>query len=288
MSFPFHLPKEDGQTRRFDPAGATANIYHVYSVPEGAEMLQILALGGGGGGGFGFGAAAGTARGGGGGGGAGALCRIIVPTALLPKSLYVYAGIGGNPAGGGGTSGVAVQPANISQAWLIGSTGGGSGGSGTASTVGAAGIAGAVWTSIYTNLGVSATSVGTSGASGGSIAGAVGAVISFGTGGLFVSGGAGGGGTTSADFGGGGIAGAGLCPTISGAAAGSNPGNAGFELWLPPTFSGGSGGGSSNAGAGGAGGAGARGSGGGGGGGGVTSGAGGRGGDGFVLITALF
>ena len=63
MSFPFHLPKEAGQTRRFDPVGLGANVYHTYSVPEGAVALQIIATGGGGGGGNGFSAAAAAATG---------------------------------------------------------------------------------------------------------------------------------------------------------------------------------------------------------------------------------
>ena len=83
------------------------------------------------------------------------------------------------------------------------------------------------------------------------------------------------------------MTGAGFCPTLAGGIAGGGIGAAGYELWLPPTFCGGTGGGSFNTGVGGAGGAGARGSGGGGGGAGVTAGIGGRGGDGFVLITAL-
>ena len=109
MSFPFHLPKEAGQTRRFDPVGLGANVYHTYSVPEGAVALQIIATGGGGGGGNGFSAAAAAARGGGGGGGAGAVVRLFVPTVLLPRTLYVYAGVGGS-ALAGGASGIAVLP----------------------------------------------------------------------------------------------------------------------------------------------------------------------------------
>ncbi|KAF0170638.1 MAG: hypothetical protein FD162_3428, partial [Rhodobacteraceae bacterium] len=81
--------------------------------------------------------------------------------------------------------------------------------------------------------------------------------------------------------------GAGMCPSIPGGLAGGGSGGAGYELWLPPTFSGGSGGGSFNSGDGGDGGNGARGCGGGGGGAGVAGGLGGRGGDGFVLITVL-
>ncbi|KAF0170116.1 MAG: Uncharacterized protein FD162_3651, partial [Rhodobacteraceae bacterium] len=68
MSFAFHLPKEAGQTRRFDPNGATTGQWQAYSVPLGAVLLEIIAVGGGGGGGAGFSAAAGSARGGGGGG----------------------------------------------------------------------------------------------------------------------------------------------------------------------------------------------------------------------------
>lgn len=65
-------------------------------------------------------------------------------------------------------------------------------------------------------------------------------------------------------------------------------GGAGFELWMPPTFCGGSGGGSSDSAAGGAGGNGGPGCGAGGGGAGLTGGIGGRGGKGFVLIAWTF
>ncbi|EKD60452.1 MAG: hypothetical protein ACD_54C00735G0006, partial [uncultured bacterium] len=60
MSFAFHLPKEAGQTRRFDPNGATTGQWQAYSVPLGAVLLEIIAVGGGGGGGAGFSAAAGS------------------------------------------------------------------------------------------------------------------------------------------------------------------------------------------------------------------------------------
>lgn len=287
MSFPFHLPKEAGQTRQFDPFGT--NTWQTYAVPAGATQLFILAVGGGGAGGNGFGAASG-ARGGGGGGGSAGIARILIPTVYLPGLLHLRVGVG-VLAGAGSQSIISLLPSTATAApWLVLANGGGVGGNGSAAAVGASGSAGAVTTGgAYAALGSFVSTAGQIGATGGAVAGATGPVMTFGAAGtVFVAGGAGGAGTNTADFAGGAVAGAGLCPTIPGGAAGSNPGSAGYELWVPPTFCGGSGGGSASAGPGGAGGAGGRGSGGGGGGAGTVSGVGGRGGDGFVLITALY
>ena len=139
MSFPFHLPKEAGQTRRYDATGAQG--WQTYSVPAGATMLHVVAASGGGAGGAGFGAAAGTARGGGGGGGSGALARITVPCSLLPGTLYLLVGLGGT-AGPGSSTVVSVLPTAAFSTYIAATNGGSAGGSGTAATVGAAGAGG--------------------------------------------------------------------------------------------------------------------------------------------------
>ena len=211
MSFPFHLPKEAGNTRRFDPTGTGANVYQIYTIPEGAVALHMIAISAGGGGGLGFSGAAASARGGGGGGGAGAQCRSIVPTALLPKTLYIYAGLGS--AGSGAVSGVAVQPVYVAQHLIIGAQGGVIGGAGTGTAAGGAGAAGTASGAIYGSLGATVTASGVAGGAAGAVAGAVGISVSWGLSGTYLSGGAGGGSTTSADFAGGGASAArALCP----------------------------------------------------------------------------
>lgn len=286
MTFPFPWAKEPGQTRKFAAQGAA--IWQPYSVPLGANLLSIVVVGAGGAGGNGFTAAAAAARGGGGGGGSGAITRLLIPTVFLPQTLWCLVGIGG---GTGGDSYVALSQSNIAQTMLARSTGGGLGGIGTGTAAGAAGAAAAA-TSLanqgpYGALGQYISLAGTAGVAGGGV-NAVGVSYIVGTGGVFLSGGAGGAGVTAADLAGGAMIGAGLFPSIAGGLAGSNAGNPGFRgLLIPPTFSGGSGGGSSNTGVGGAGGAAGQGSGGGGGGGGTTGGIGGRGGDGIIFITAL-
>lgn len=288
MFVPHFLPKDAGQTRFFQAQGGA--VWQAYTVPLGALMLSILAVGAGGAGGAGFSAAAGAARGGGGGGGSGTISRLIAPTALLPQTLFVHVGLGGT--GAGGWSVVRVLPegsitTTLPPLSLVTSPGGNPGAAGSGTAGGAGGtIPTGVQHGAYSALGALASIGGQAGVAGGAQTGAAGTTVTWAALGLFTSPGAGGGGTTSADFAGGAINGVGFCPTIPGGLAGSNDGLAGFELRLPPTFTGGSGGGSSNTGVGGAGGAGSFGSGGGGGGGGTTGGLGGRGGDGLVIITA--
>lgn len=284
MTFPFHLPKETGQSRIFYAQGAG---FQPYNIPYGAKMLNIIAVGRGGNAGAGHSAAAATARGGGGSGGSGAITRILIPTSILPDTLWVLPG-----SQAAGESYVCTLPAIAAANTIVRANAGGSGNNGTGSAVGTAGAAGAITSTAtrgpYSTLGVYESLAGQAGVTGGAIAGAAGTAITWGAVGLFVSAGASGAGTTSADFAGGDITGGGLVPTIAGGVAGSNPGNSGYFLMLPPSFTGGSGGGSSNTGVGGAGGNGGYGSGGGGGGGGTTGGAGGIGGDGLVFITHIF
>jgi hypothetical protein len=45
MSFPFHLPKELGQTRRYDATNTLG--WQTYTVPAGASLLHVIAVSGG-------------------------------------------------------------------------------------------------------------------------------------------------------------------------------------------------------------------------------------------------
>lgn len=276
-------------TTRFDPHDASTTGFQVYNVPKGAVELDILCVGRGGNGGNGFGAAAGTARGGGGGGGSGAITRLRVAASLLPSVLYVQSA----PRGGSQESAVKVTPTTgVGANTICFASNGQNGGNGTAAAAGAAGTAGAIATAantVYGSLGQWVAIAGQGGAAGGVHTGAVGASVTFGNAGVFVSAGAGGAGCTTTEFAGGNITGAGLIQTISGGALGANPGSPGRSILRPLTYTGGSGAGSSNTVAGAVGGDGAPGSGGGGGGAGVTTGGvGGLGGPGFVIITAIF
>jgi len=292
MTFPFHLPKEAGQTRRFDATSLSADVFQPYSVPVGAVALLILCVGGGGGGGNGFTRAAGSAGGGGGGGGSGGISRLWIPTAVIPSTLYVQGGPGGAANTVGGRSGVSVDGGayHVSKTLLI-ANGGGAGGNGAVGAAGAAGSAGGIATSgAYGALGVFIGIAGQAGGAGGAHTGANGSGATWGGSNIFTSGGGGGGGiATTTDFNGGNIIGQGLVPSMSGGTvANGYDGTNGFESWMPPSFTGGAGGATRNDGAAGNGGIAARGCGGGGGGAGQTGGAGGRGGDGFVMITAIF
>ena len=280
--------------------GCTTGEFQMWHKPKYATLVDIIIIGAGAGGGGGKTGAAGTARGGGGGGGSGAMCRFIIPAKLLPDLLYVQPGIGGAGAAadGTGTSGgnsyVALAP-NISTQNLLQKSGGTAavGGSpGTAATGGAGGAGetttnftfGAPWASLCNGIAVA----GQTGGTGGAHTGAAGTAITWATGSLIISSGAGGGGTPTGntDYAGGDITGGGLIlPTVPGGLAAAGAGNPGVITWRPQFMSsGGSGGGTAGAsGTAGRGGDGGPGS-GGGGGGGVTGGAGGRGGDGMVII----
>ncbi len=286
--FPFHLPKEAGNSRRFDPVGAATGIWHTYSIPPGAVLLDILCVGAGGAGGAGFSRTAGSAGGGGGGGGAAGITRMTVSTARIPSVLYIQPG--GNILGSGGLQSTVslTGGAYLAATNLLFANGGGAGGNGTGAAVGSAGAAAGIATGgTFHTLGIPVGSPGFAGAAGGAIAGANGGAVAGGT--NVVCGGAGGAGCTTTDFAGGNLNPNGIFLGIDGPVGGAGVGGyAGFELWLPPLFTGGTGGGSFNSGTAGAGGNGGRGSGGGGGGAGATGGAGGRGGNGFIMITAIF
>ncbi len=285
----FHLPKEAGNTRRFDPVGGFG-VLMPYTVPIGAVALLIIAIGGGGAGGGGFTRVAGNAGGGGGGGGSGCMSRIFVPTEFLPDTLYVSPGQGGAPSAGNGVAstvqllGSSIQiPAQICHA-----NGGVGGGNATGAAAGPAGAAGAISTAgPFSALGNYVSIGGSAGTIGGAPAGAIGTALGTSSSTVPLTGGAGGAGCTTTNFNGGNINGNAFWPTLDGGGVGIE-GAAGLESWMPLIFSGGAGGGSNNSGVGGRGGNGGRGCGGGGGGAGATGGAGGRGGDGLILITAIY
>ena len=264
--------------------------------PRGAKLVNIICQGSGAGGGGGY--LNTTTRGGGGGGGTGATARLTINANLLPDILYVLPGIGG--AGGtggtiaGGASGTAGSSGQNSFVTLIPSTGsvsnvvlrsgttpatGGGPGSTNPGTAGVAETIGVIANSIFANLGNFTFQAGVVG-----IVGA-GASAASTTPSNFITSATGGGGGTGAT--GGGVTGAGVFPTITGAAVNTN-GLGNIILYKPILMLfGGLGGGGSTTGGGGNGGNGAPGTGGGGGGGGFSApgGNGGRGGDGFIIIT---
>lgn len=86
-------------TRTSKPASATgSNGSYSWTLPAGAKLVEILAVGGGGGGGSGRRGAAGTARFGGGGGSSAAVSQATVDASKITTSLTVTVGAGG--AGG--------------------------------------------------------------------------------------------------------------------------------------------------------------------------------------------
>jgi hypothetical protein len=275
-------------------------------IPAGASMLFALMIGGGGSGGSGFTGAAGTARGGGGGGGSGALTRILIPTKTLPSTIYVRPGQGSVRSAGSSATpsvltlfpGANVNSSAIEDVIALASGGNNGGnGSGTAGgTGGGGGAAMATNSATLSQLGFYQSIGGQSGTAGGAQTGAAGATLTWGTGGIPISGGAGGGGvgTANTDFAGGAITGnigasryPGM-PTIVAGVAAAGRGNNGMSFRYgrgPLRGCGASGGGTAGAaGTGGQGGEGGFGSGGGGGGGGVTGGDGGNGGPGWIGI----
>lgn len=284
-------------------ASTVTNVqWQTWTKPRSISMLQILCIGGGGGGGGGFSAAAAAARGGGGSGGSSGVTRVEVPAHLLPDTLYIQVGAGGQGVGsGGGTAGsgvlsyVAIHPDTTASNVLAvsGAVAATGGGTGTGAAVGAAGAGStiaAIGSMPLAGLGSFNVIAGQAGVAGGAVAGAVGTAITIPVTSTLCQAGSGGAGTTSADFAGGAftaITNSWLSQQRPATpAAGSNPGSGGVQLWRPFFSFGGGGGSASNTGVGGAGGNGALGAGGGGGGGGTTGGRGGDGGNGYVLITA--
>ena len=256
-----HIPVSTGATdvQIFTTASTVTNTqWQVWHKPRGKTMLSVLCIGGGGGGGCGFTAAAGNARGGGGSGGGSSSSRVVVPLFLLPDTLYIQVGAGGQGVGsGGGTAGsgilsyVAIAPNTTASNVLAisGAAGAVGGGTGTGAAVGAAGTAGTIpviGSMPLAGLGTFALIAGQIGVAGGAVAGAVGTAQTIPTTSILCTGGSGGAGTTSADFAGG------LWTAITSSylseqrpatpAAGSNNGSGGFTLWEPFFIFGGTGG----------------------------------------------
>jgi len=269
-----------------------------WTIPQGINMISIMAIGAGGGGAGGATNTSANGRSGGGGGGSGALTRIIIPTICITDTLVINIGVGGSGGASGGGSGgnggntyVDMQGPNnqVIQTFLLVASGG-TGAVGA--NGGAGGVAASVANSIYSQLGLWSIASGQLGGNGSFTNATPG--VAYGILGLPVSGGGGGGGmfggTTSPTLGAP-VVGSGFVPTVAGGTFGSLiNGNAGLFSITPFYSLGGSGGGGggNTPNSGGRGGNGAIGSGGGGGGAGTSptgvGGVGGRGGDGLVII----
>ncbi len=99
--------------RSSDVQTFTAN--GTWSQPDGAKIVEIVAIGGGGGGGSGRRGTAGTNRSGGGGGGGGEMSLVRYPASVLPSTLSVL-------VGSGGAAGIPASTDNSSNAGGAGST----------------------------------------------------------------------------------------------------------------------------------------------------------------------
>ena len=315
----FNLQNNNLNNQVFLTNGSTN--WQIWQKPRNCKFVFIFILGGGGGGGSGASSALFTATiGGGGGGGASAITRAFFPANLIPDTLYIQVGVGGdggtpttsssgNTGNPGSLSYVSILPSATTSNILVASgsvvANGGSGGiiSGSFAAGGSAGQAflrALGSTSGYLNyLGNynSATSQG--GGNGNLINGSTVSIL------FPVTGGGGGAGITSGtQYAGGSITITGDISGATGGVAGGGNGNNGPTYELPSLnsmsqnriyFIGGAGGGASvfetsGLDTAGRGGNGSYGCGGGGGGAiskgsiGRTSGAGGRGGDGLVII----
>jgi hypothetical protein len=291
---PFHLPKEQKNSRIFRAAGSGP--LH-FMIPPEATALAYLVIGAGGGGGNGFSGAALSARGGGGGGGPGLQTTgIIHALSLLPPMLFLTVGIGGGPSQAGGVSLISTNfdpAASASQFHIARSNGGGSGAGGTGAAGGVAGAIAAAPSAGQTPglgrlLGPFIERVGVIGSAGGAQTGVAGANLAWGGAVSAITlGGTGGGGVgvSGTNFKGGDITGNSSYPTILGGPAGGGEGQPGTTIWAPFLTGPGAGGGSNDVATGGKGGDGGIGCGGGGGGAGLTGGFGGRGGDGLIVLT---
>ena len=284
----------------FDAAApSTSNNYVTWNKPRGTTMAYIFLIGGGGGGGGGIQGGGVAAAAGGGGGGSAAQSVIIVPTFLLPDTLYLQIGNGGlggvsNTAGNPGiSSNITIypytNPTNNLNGYLLTAAGGGAGGS-ASNTGGAAGAAGAIATpstNYLCNVGMYTFTAGQAGIIGAANTATAGGALSYPATGLVLTGGTGGGGcSTVANAAGGQInAGAtGYQPLIPGGVAPGGGGSCGYRIFKPILFTGGTGSASISNGTPAPAGVGGFGCGGGGGGGGSVGGRGGDGGPGLAVI----
>lgn len=295
---------------------STSNSWQTWTKPRGVSYVYITCIGGGGGGGSAPNVSGNA--GGGGGGGSSSVTKILLPSNVIPDTLYIQVGTGGaggtsslDNAVGGSLSYVSVSPSTTaSNVFVASGTAAASRGTrGTTGVGGTGGAGGTAFTSavgILSELGIWQSIAGRTGGNGGYAA--AGQSVSSVAGGTFMSGGAGGGGTSTGggDFAGGAVLAVGGIITfnISGGATPGGDGRRGYQTIMPDRlkdtsrkfpmlFTGGSGGaGSGTFGVGGGfGGNGTIGCGGGGAGSqdGVTSELrqGGRGGNGLVLITSF-
>jgi hypothetical protein len=283
-------------------AGTTQ--WQTWTKPDKANMIYIFCIGGAGGGGGGRTSASNSGCGGGGGASSGITVGVY-QAILLPDTLYLQVGIGGqggapNSLGGAGTiSYISYRPDITAINLLLQSstTTPGGGTAGGSSVPGTGGTVATVWnytTAINGDLGIITVSPGQAGLSGTGGGGSVTNLTPI----TIITGGAGGGTNTAGagGFNGGSITGSGFFNTISSgvinAADTSIHGNSGYNSLyvnnLPDFFTGGAGGGpgTTSGRAGGKGGNGAYGSGGGGGASAYSGsgGAGGKGGDGLIII----
>ena len=292
MSYVYNLSNIDYKTNVFYNSTS-------WTIPQGINMVSIMAIGAGGGGAGGATNTSANGRSGGGGGGSGALTRVTIPAICITDTLVINIGVGGaggaSGAGSGGNGGntyVDMQGPNnqVIQTFLLVASGG-TGAVGE--NGGAGGIVASAANSIYSQLGLwsrASGQLGTNGALTNAIPG-----VTYGVLGQPVSSGAGGGGMfggSTSPTRGGSVIGSGFVPTVEGGtfSALSRNGNNGLFSITPFYSLGGSGGGGggSSPNSGGIGGNGAIGSGGGGGGAGTSptgvGGVGGRGGNGLVII----
>lgn len=294
---------------------STSNSWQTWSKPKGISYVYITCIGGGGGGGSSSNVAGNG--GGGGGGGSSSITKILIPSNLIPDTLFIQVGSGG--AGGtsslenavnGDLSYVSISPNTLASNVIIasGTQPAQRGTRGTSGSGGLGGLGGTVFTSsigILSILGIWQSIAGRNGSSGGFASG--GSNLTSIAAGTFLSGGAGGGGSASGiGYAGGSIQGVGGIITfnITGGAPQGGDGRRGYMTTaadrlmyssrkFPLLVTGGSGGaGSGSFGiSGGDGGAGSMGCGGGGAGSQDGSTAsnrpGGRGGNGLVLITSF-
>lgn len=123
MSYPINYPTPQGANIQIfnAPAGNGVAYYEHWTKPQGSSFVWFTLIGGGGGGDN-----AGT------GGGSGAVTNCMVPAFLIPDSLAIWVGTGGNPSGSGDTSYVAYTDKIGAYAGytLLTANGGQSGGAG--------------------------------------------------------------------------------------------------------------------------------------------------------------
>ena len=306
----FNIPNQKNNIYTFYNIGGNVQ---TWEKPRNAKLLIITCIGAGGGGGAGGGSLTTTSQIiGGGGGGAGAITTLTIPANLLPDTLYVQVGTGGqggilqtNGTGSNGSTGgntfVCLDPnatVNTSQ-YLINRAAGGGGGQGgsavnTGGGPGGAGVGTTNNNSIFLSLGLFVGTTGIVGGTGNLTNGS--SVTAYTT--TMLTSGAGGGGRDSSNTpysGGSVVSNVPFMPSIRGGIVGNINASSGTYINTPILCgTGGAGGASVVSGAGSSGGAGGNGGIGCGGGGSGASGQallglgpGGRGGDGLVIITVV-